>query len=131
MEFQVRVRKLWSSQFFRFLVAGGINTVFGYSIYALLTFIGLHYTLVVLLGQISGILFNFNTTGKIVFNNTKSGLLYRFAGVYVVIYVVNVLLLRLFAQINYNMYFAGAILILPMAFVSFFLSKTFVFSSAR
>jgi len=131
MEFQVRVRKLWSSQFFRFLVAGGINTVFGYSTYALLTFIGLHYTLVVLLGQIIGILFNFNTTGKIVFNNTKSGLLYRFAGVYVVIYVVNVLLLRLFAQINYNMYFAGAILILPMAFVSFFLSKTFVFSSAR
>jgi putative flippase GtrA len=131
MGLQSLVHKLWSNQLFRFFVVGGINTIFGYSMYALFTLIGLHYTVVVLLSQISGILFNFNTTGKIVFNNAKSGLLFRFAGIYVVMYVVNVLFLKLFAQIHYNMYFAGAILILPMAFLSFLLSKTFVFSNTH
>lgn len=122
------VTKFWNHQLFRFLIVGGLNTVFGYCMYALFTFIGLHYALAVLLGQISGILFNFNTTGKIVFNNTESGLIFRFTGVYMTTYIVNVLLLRLFAQVNYNMYFAGAILILPIAFLSFLLNKKFVFS---
>jgi putative flippase GtrA len=129
MEFQLLVRKLWNNQLIRYLAVGGINTIFGYSMYSLFTFIGLHYALVVLLAQISGILFNFNTTGRIVFNNTKYGLLYRFASVYVIIYLLNVLLLRLFVQINFNMYLAGAILILPMAFLSFLLNKTFVFTN--
>src|SRR6476646_7233459 len=124
MEFQILIHKLWNNQLVRYLAVGGINTVFGYSMYSLFTFVGLHYTLVVLLAQISGVLFNFNSTGRIVFNNTKYGLLYRFAGVYVILYLLNVLLLGLFVQINSNMYLAGAILILPMAFLSFLLNKT-------
>lgn len=129
MELRSFLVKIWGHEFFRFLVTGVINTVFGYSIYSLLTFIGLHYTLVVLLGQIIGILFNFNTTGKIVFNNTNPRLLYRFAGVYLVMYILNVFFLGLFVRINFNMYFSGAILILPMALVSLFLFKIFVFSN--
>lgn len=129
MELRSFVVKLWGHEFFRFLVTGGINTVFGYSVYSLLTFIGLHYTLVVLLGQISGILFNFNTTGRIVFNNTNPRLLYRFAVVYLVMYILNVFFLGLLVRINFNMYFSGAILILPMALVSLFLFKIFVFSN--
>ena len=121
--------KFWNNQMFRFLVIGGVNTVFGYCMYALFTFIGLHYALASLFALISGILFNFNTTGKIVFNNTKPGLLFRFTGVYMISYLVNIFLLRLFAQSNYNMYFAGAILILPMALISFLLNKKIVFGS--
>ena len=91
----------------RFLVVGGINTVFGYSLYALLIFIGLHYSIAVLLAQICGIAFNFNTTGRIVFHNKKSGLFFHFAGVYIVTFAVNVLALRLFSQVGFNMYAAG------------------------
>ena len=121
------IRKFWDNQLLRFLVVGGVNTIFGYCMYALFTFIGLHYALAVLLAQISGVIFNFNTTGKIVFYNTKSHLIFRFAGVYVFLYVINVLILSLFAKIDYNMYFAGLILILPMALLSFLLNKKFVF----
>lgn len=128
MQTPILVTKFWNNQLIRFLIVGGINTVFGYCMYALFIFIGLHYALAVLLAQISGVLFNFNTTGKIVFNNTGSGLFFRFVSVYMVTYVINVLLLRLFAQVNYNMYFAGAILVLPVALLSFFLNKKFVFS---
>ena len=121
------IRKFWDNQLLRFLVVGGVNTIFGYCMYALFTFIGLHYALAVLLAQISGVIFNFNTTGKIVFYNTKPHLIFRFAGVYVFLYVINVLILSLFAKIDYNMYFAGLILILPMALLSFLLNKKFVF----
>lgn len=123
--------KFWSNQIFRFLVIGGVNSIFGYSVYALFTFSGLHYALVALLSQICGILFNFNTTGRIVFYNTKSGLIFRFTGVYAALYVVNVLFLGVFERMNYNMYFAGIILILPMAFLSFLLNKAFVFHQIR
>ena len=117
----------WDNQMFRFLIVGGVNTLFGSCVYAFFLFIGLHYTVAVLLAIISSVLFSFNTTGKIVFRNKRPGLIFRFAGVYAILYVVNVLLLSLFSKINYNMYFAGIILILPMAFLSFLLNRTFVF----
>jgi len=125
------ISKFWDNQMFRFLVVGGFNTLFSNCIYAIFLLIGLHYTIAVLLALISGVLFNYNTTGRIVFNNKKPELIFYFAGVYMLLYVVNVFLLSLFAQANYNMYIAGAILILPMALLSFFLNKTFVFTAAR
>lgn len=120
--------KLWNNQLFRFLIVGGINTIFGYSIYALFTFIGLHYAIAALLAQICGILFNFNTTGKIVFNNKNSRLFFRFAVVYAITYAANVLALKGFFQINFNMYIAGAILVFPMSLLSFILNKSLVFT---
>lgn len=51
----------------------------------------------------------------------------RFDTVYIIICALNVILLRLLLQINYDMYFKSAILFLPMDFVSFGLCKTLVF----
>ena len=131
MHLQSLVRKFWKNQLFRFLIVGGINTLFGYLIYAFFIFIGLHYTLAALLGQICGILFNFNTTGRIVFYNTRKSLLFRFIGVYTFTYFVNIFFLRLFSLINFNMYVAGAILVLPIALLSYYLNKTYVFSAVQ
>lgn len=122
------VTKFWSNQFLRFLLVGGINTVFGYCMYALFTFTGLHYAIAMLLAQVSGVIFNFYTTGKIVFNNSDARLFIRFFCVYITIYVVNVLLLGAFERALYNMYIAGALLILPNALLSFSLNKILVFS---
>ncbi len=119
--------KFWNNQFLRFLLVGGINTVFGYCMYALFTFMGLHYSIAMLLAQISGVIFNFYTTGRIVFNNSDARLFIRFFCVYITIYMVNVLLLGAFEQASYNMYIAGALLILPNALLSFFLNKILVF----
>ena len=123
------VVKFWENQLIRFLMVGGINTAFSYLIYAFFLYIGLHYTIAVLLAQICGVLFNFNTTGKIVFNNTKPNLIFRFIGVYLLTYFLNIFCLKLFELNNFNMYIAGAILVLPIAFLSFFLNKSLVFSS--
>ena len=118
-------------KFIKFLFVGGLNTVFGYSVFALLVFMGLHYSFAVILGTILGILFNFKTIGKIVFNNSNNRLLFKFIGVYGVICVSNILFLRVFDILKCNIYIAGAVLILPMAILAFSLNKKFVFKQER
>ncbi|MCU7242422.1 MAG: GtrA family protein [Microcystis aeruginosa WS75] len=53
-------------KFARFLLVGVLNTIFGYFLYGTLILIGLDYKLAVLLATILGVLFNFQTTGRLV-----------------------------------------------------------------
>ena len=116
---------------FLFFLVGGINTLFGYGLYALLLFINLHYALASFLGTVGGVLFNFKTTGTIVFKNRDNKLLFRFVSVYFVTYAVNVGCLRIFALYNANMYIAGLALVMPVALLSYTLLKKFVFRGDR
>jgi len=110
-----------------FLLVGGINTLFGYSLYAILLYFHLHYALASLLATIGGVLFNFKSTGVIVFKNHNNRLLYKFIAVYCVTYSFNIGCLKIFATFNANMYIAGAILVLPLALFSYVLLRKFVF----
>ena len=125
------IRRLWAIPFLRFLVVGGINTVFGYGVFALFILLGLHYVLAVLLGQICGILFNFKTTGTIVFKNRNNRLILRFFGVYVITYFSIVGLLKLFDMAGVTPLVAGAIIVLPMGVVSFLLMRKLVFKTFK
>lgn len=113
------IRRLWAIPFLRFLVVGGINTLFSFAIYALLILLGLHYVLAALISTICGILFNFKTTGTLVFRNRDNRLLLRFFGVYAFTYLINIGLLKLFDMAGVGSLIAGAIIVLPMAVVSF------------
>jgi len=113
--------------FIRFLLVGGLNTAFGYSIYALLLYAGIHFSLASFISTCLGVLFNFKTVGRLVFKNSKSSLFVKFAGVYLFVYLVSIGCLNFFNINNVNMYIAGAILIFPMAVLSFCLNKLFVF----
>lgn len=110
---------------------GGLNTIFGYSVYALLIVLNLHYVLAATLSQIAGILFNFQTTGRIVFENPDQRLIFRFFGAYGITYLLNLALLTVLKNFGINMLFAGVIVVLPMAIVSFFLFRKFVFKTTR
>ncbi len=125
------VHRLWSIQLIRFLVVGGLNTVFGFSVYSIFILLHLHYVLAALLGQICGILFNFKTTGTIVFKNKDNRLIFRFFAVYLVTYLITIGLLKLFSIYGVGSLVAGAIIILPIAFLSFLLNKRFVFDTLR
>jgi len=115
-------------QVIRFIAVGIVNTVFGYSTYALLIFFGLTYFYAVLFATILGVLFNFKTTGKIVFKNHDHSLIFRFVAVYVIIYLLNIFFLWLFQYLGLrNMYINGLLLLVPLAAVSFVLNKFFVF----
>jgi len=54
-------------EFARFVLVGVLNTLFSYFLYGSLILIGLNYKYAVLLATILGVLFNFQTTGRLVF----------------------------------------------------------------
>lgn len=114
-------------QFLRFLFVGGVNTLFGYAVFALFIFLGLHYSVAIFLATVIGVLFNFFTYGRFVFFDRRFRLIVRFVLVYVVYYLVYVTGLAALTRWGLNEYAAGALLALPVALVAFTLNKKFVF----
>ena len=113
--------------FTRFLLVGGLNTAFGYSTYALLLYAGIHFSLASFISTCLGILFNFKTLGRLVFKNGSHLIFWRFVGGYLFICLVNIGCLEIFYLNKVNIYIAGAILIFPMAMLSFSVNRIFVF----
>jgi putative flippase GtrA len=116
-------------RFVRLLLVGLLNTAFGYSVFALFILLNLHYSIAALLSTICGILFNFKTTGQLVFGSRDNSLLLRFFGVYGVTYVVGVLCLRVATAYQWNVLIVAAVLLPPMAVVSYTLNRVFVFGA--
>jgi putative flippase GtrA len=111
----------------RFLAVGFLNTVFGYSCFAVFLYAGVHYALALLLATLFGVLFNFKSIGVLVFKSHNNRLIFRFVAVYVFVYGVNVTLLKLLYVQGVGPYYGGAVLIMPMALLAFFLNRKFVF----
>ena len=122
----------FSEQFVLFLVMGGVNTLFSFSLYSLLLYIGVFYAAAVVISTVCGVLFNFQTFGRVVFKNIQLRLLVPFIGVYVVVCTANIVGLKLLELVGLeNKYIAGAVLILPTALLGYVLNKTFVFKKER
>lgn len=121
-----------SWRFIKFLFVGVLNTLFGYGVFALFNFLNFHYGLSTLLATIAGVLFNFKTTGIIVFKNGDNKLILNFIGVYTFMYFVAIVELKLFtlSSLN-NMYLNYAIILLPNALLSYFLMKKLVYNSNK
>jgi putative flippase GtrA len=107
---------------------GGVNAVFGYGVFALFILMQLHYVLAALLANICMILFSFNTIGILVFKNKDKRLVLRFFGVYMLAYLLNIGLLKVFDLYGVSSLIAGAIITLPMAALGFILNNKFVFN---
>jgi len=123
------LNKIWTIRFVRFLFVGGINTLFGYLVFSILILLQIHYAVASLFSTILGVLFNFFTTGRIVFKNNDPKLVFRFFGTYGLTYIIGVLLLMIFDFYRVNMLIAGAILIFPGAMLSYFLNRKLVFNT--
>ena len=121
------IRLLQDKQFHRFVAVGMLNTAVGYGLFAFFIYIGLHYTLAALFATILGVLFNFHTIGKLVFGRHDYRLMLRFFGVYGLTYLLNVAGLAVFDIVSIDMYLAGALLIVPLAIISFMLNRALVF----
>ncbi len=116
-------------RFLRFLVAGGVNTLFGFVAYSLLTVTGMEVWLALLVGMLLGTVFNFFTTGGYVFRELLAARFPRFVLCYLLIYFINLELIELIIPLLGNKILAQAILVFPMAILSYFLMARFVFSS--
>ena len=125
------VCSLLNRRFFRFLLVGGINTLFAYAVYAMFLLVGLGYAIANLLALIGGILFSFKTQGTLVFKIKANGRLFRFTLCWLLIYLCNIGLIRQMLILGLDAYWAGAVAIPPVALMSFFVQKYFVFNRKR
>lgn len=124
-----RVRAgLWRMRFGRFLLVGAVNTLFGYGLFYALLHAGLAPTPALAGATVAGVLFNFATTGRVVFANAEASRLWRFASVYGLVFLVNDALLALAMSLGMTPEFAQAALLLPCVSLSYVLNRTLVFA---
>jgi len=111
----------WTARFIRFLGVGVLNTAFGYAAYAILVFLGLTPQPALALAFALGILWNYLTHARLVFGTSGAARIVPYAAAYGLIYAVNALALARALALGVNAYTAQALLVLPMAALSFFL----------
>ena len=121
-------RSPWRRPFVRFLFVGALNTAFGWGCYALLILIGLSRPPALLVATVVGVVWNFQTTGRVVFSGSPARLLPRFVGVYAGVYGLNLALLELVCRGLGVGSLVGQLLALPpTVVVSYFALKAWVF----
>ena len=123
-----RSREFW--RFVRFLATGGLNFVFYYTLFTALHLLGVQPVGAVVLATVVAVLFNFATTGRLVFGSGRLHLLPRFVGVYCVQLAANVVLLRLLLRAGVPVLAAEALVVFALAIATFFALRRFVFSPA-
>lgn len=113
--------------FLRFLIAGAINTLFGFLIYGSAILFGLAVWQALLAGNIAGLGFNFITTGGYAFRDLNKSRFLRFSLAYSLIYVINLSLVIWLERWISNAILIQGLVTIPMALGSYALMLKFVF----
>lgn len=120
---------LLDRRFAAFCAVGVVNTAFGYTLFALLVFAGMYRELALLVATCAGVLFNYFSTGRLVFGSRDASRLPRFVGTYGVVYLVNLAAMELLILAGTGVYAAGAIGMLLSTVVAYLLQSRLVFKS--
>lgn len=115
-------------QFLRFLIVGAINTFFGFSVFSALALTELPTWMVLLVSNFIGTLFNFVTTGAIVFKDLDSKKLPRFIIFYIGTYLLYLFSIDLLEPIIGGRILAMAVIVIPMTLLNYLLLKFLIFS---
>ena len=118
-------------QLVRFLITGGINTLFGYLVYACgVVVFGLSYFWAIVLSYVVGVTFSFFMFRAFVFTTGDRGWrsYTRFIPTYVVIFAANVAALHILVDLaGWNKLLAQAVVVPGCAVLSFIFNRIFVF----
>ena len=118
-------------QFIKFLIVGGLNTLVGYAIFSGFILAGTGSAVAVIATTVIGALFNFASTGWIVFRSSETTLLPRFMIVYAGQSVVNIAMLRALEIAGVTPIIAQALLLPLLTILSFVAMRQFVFNGNR
>lgn len=121
------LQTLRGNRFLRFLVAGAINTLFGFVVYSFAVLAGAQVWLALLLGLVCGTIFNFISTGGYVFRDLALGRIPKYLLCYLLVYFLNLKLIDWLLLWVGNAILAQAVLTLPMAVLAYVLMARFVF----
>ena len=123
------IKKISNHRVIKFLCVGLLNTVFGYSIYAALVYVGIHYSLALLIATILGVIFNYFSFGRILFQG-RGGLIIlgKFVTAYGAVYFFNVFFLGILTNnVEISPYVAQVICVFPTIFLNWLLMNYYVY----
>jgi putative flippase GtrA len=115
----------------RFLVAGGLNTGFGFAVYALFVYLRFPVWATVTLSMIAALIFNYLTYGGMVFRDLSWRNLPMFVVFYVALAGLNTALLHGLNGLGFGPLLAQAILVPPLAVLSYVGLSNFVFHKSQ
>ncbi len=119
---------LHESTFLRFLVAGGVNTLFGYAVYSVAIFADTPVWLALFIGMLAGTVFNFFTTGGYAFRQLAISRYPRFVLCYLFVYGVNLVLFAGLSRYIADKLIVQGLLLVPLALLSYFIMSRLVFA---
>jgi putative flippase GtrA len=125
----VKISIILESNFLRFLIVGGVNTLFGLTVYALLALSEMPTWIVLLISNLIGMIFNFFTTGGIVFTDVRISRFPRFFICYGAIYLIYLELINWLEPIFNSRIIAMTIIVIPVTFLSYLILNFFVFTN--
>jgi putative flippase GtrA len=111
----------------KFLVVGGLNTAFGYWVFVAVHLLGDNSAIAAIVSTIIGVVFNFMTTGRLVFGSAHSHQFLRFGLVYTGQVCVNIGLLALAQRWGIHAILAQLIILPCLAAGTYLALKHFVF----
>jgi putative flippase GtrA len=113
----------------RYYQAAIVNTVFGYSLYALLVAVGLNMYAAQLVGHVLGVTFNYFTYSRHAFRGTEGSKL-RFVMAYAGHYLVSLTMLAASARVVSSPYTAGLLALILASLLNYFVLKNLVFTKS-
>lgn len=125
-----QLKKFLNYKFVRFLIAGGINTVFSYCCFAFFMYFIRVKEVAVTLELLIAVLFNYNMSSRFVFGKKKNSIkrIIKFYVVYFVTYPLNLFHLYITVDLwNWNVYFSQFVTLFYMPIISFILQRQIVF----
>lgn len=122
---------LLNIRFVRFLIAGAVNTLFGFAIYCAALFAGLPVWAALLVGTVAGTLFNFLTTAGYVFRQLTLSRMPRFLFCYALVYVLNLGLIKVLFLWLRDERLSQLVLVFPVALFSYLLMSRIVFPPGK
>ena len=127
-----RLRSLLADrQFLRFLVAGGVNTMFGFGVNIAALLAGLPVWLAMLVGTVAGVVFNFFTHGGYAFRDMSTRRLPRYVLGYATVYAVGLGAFHVLNVVVRGTITCQVMLVIPMALLSYLIMSRFVFQKRR
>jgi putative flippase GtrA len=111
----------------RFLFIGGLNTAVGYLLYAAFLAAGLVPEFALAAATIVGVIFNYFSTGAIVFGHRSFRRLPQFVAIYLVVYALNASALRALINVGVSPFLGQAFLVPVAAAASFLGFRHLVF----
>lgn len=122
------VERLAGVRFLRFLVVGGFNTAAGYALFCIALAIFPTTFVALCVSTLLAILLNFFTTGALVFGSRDPRRIFRFYGVYGLVFVYNAIGLAILEHLGVIPQIGGLVLLPGAIIASYLLNRQFVFT---